>query len=131
MKLTVYSQNRIRETFANWGVPRDFADPMYNYLVYGFHPGSCFTAILANDFFGAIRSSHPANTVDALKVLVGWINDQCPKQAYGSYANIDAWCDMTAALRRPVLEQHRLVYTERDEVWMALKDQPTQEPVLY
>jgi hypothetical protein len=131
MNLTVYSQNRLRQTFVSWGVPKDFADPMYNYLVHGYQPGSFFTYALANDFAKAILSSHPANTIAALKTLVGWMRDTLPEETWGSHAKVDAWCDMTAALRRPVLEQHRLVYTERDEVWMALKDQPTQEPVLY
>ena len=131
MNLTVYSRNCIRKTFADWEVPRDFADPMYNYLVYGYQPGSCFTAVLANDFIGAIRSSHPANTVEAFKALAGWINECCPKVAQGNYDKVEAWCDMTSAMRRPILEKHRIVYTEKEEVWMALKDESTVEPVLY
>ena len=127
MNITVYSRNRLYETFSNWGVPRDFANPMANYLVYGYQPGSCFTAILANDFIGAVRHSHPANTVEALKALAGWLNECCPKAAYGSYDKVDAWCDMTSDMRRPILEKQGLVYTEKEEVWMALKD----EPVLY
>ena len=131
MKLTNYSQARIRGTFADWDVPADFADPMHNYLVYGYQPGSCFTAVLANDFIGAIRSSHPNNTVEAFKALAGWINECCPKVAQGSYAKVDEWCDMTWDLRRPILEKQGLVYTEKQEVWMILKDEPTVEPTLY
>lgn len=131
MNLTVYSQNRIRETFSKWGVPKDFADPMYNYLVYGYQPGSCFTAILANDFIGAVRHSHPQNTVEALKALTGWMADTLPTSIYGSYGKVDAWCDMTSAMRRPILEQHHIVYTSKEEVWMALKGEPTTEASLY
>ena len=50
MKLTKYSHNRLYETFAKWQVPKDFAEPMANYLVYGYSPGGCFTSVLANDF---------------------------------------------------------------------------------
>ena len=131
MNLTVYSRNLILSTFAKWDVPKDFADPMYNYLVYGYQPGSCFTAVLANDFIGAIRSSHPANTVEAFKSLAGWMADTLSTEIYGSYEKVDAWCDMTSAMRRPILEKHRIVYTEKEEVWMALKDESTVEPVLY
>lgn len=131
MNLTVYGRNRIFGTFSRWDVPREFADPMYNYLVYGYQPGGCFTAVLANDFIGAIRSSHPANTVEAFKALAGWINECCPNVAQGNYDKVEAWCDMTSAMRRPILEKHGLVYTEKEEVWMALKDTPTQEPILY
>jgi hypothetical protein len=131
MKLTVYSQNRIRETFSKWGVPKDFADPMFNYLVYGYSPGSCFTAVLANDFIGAVRSSHPNNTIEAFKALAGWISDTLPEEVYGSYDKVDKWCNMTSALRRPILEKHHIVLTEKQEVWMALKSEPTQEPMLF
>ena len=131
MNLTVYSQNRIRETFSKWGVTKDFADPMYNYLVYGFQPGSCFTAVLANDFIGAMRNSHPANTVEAFKDLSGWISDTLSKEMYGSYDKVDAWCNMPAVMRRPILENHRIVFTEKEEVWMALKGVSTVEASLY
>jgi hypothetical protein len=131
MDITVYSRDRLYETFSNWDVPREFADTMANYLIYGYQPGSCFTAVLSNDFIGAMRSSHPANSIEAFKALAGWIWDCCPKEAYGSYAQVESWCDITSAMRRPILEKRRLVFTEKEEVWMALKDTPTHEPVLY
>jgi hypothetical protein len=131
MNITVYSRNRLYETFAEWDVPRDFADIMANYLIYGYEPGSCFTAVLANDFLKAVSCSHPSNTINSFKALAGWIDEWCPKVAYGSYARVDAWCDITSAMRRPILEKCGLVFTEKEEVWMALKDTPTHEPVLY
>ena len=131
MNLTVYSQNRIRQTFATWDVPQGFARPMYDYLIYGHQPGSCFTAVLANDFMGAMGSSHSSNTVEAFKSLAGWIGDTLPISIYGSYDKVDAWCDMPAAMRRPILENHGLIYTEKEEVWMILKDEKTVQPILY
>jgi len=131
MNLTVYSQNRILETFAHWNVPKVFAAPMFNYLVYGYHPGSCFTAVLANDFMGAITRSHSSNSVEEFKSLARWMIDTLPVSIYGSYDKVDAWCDMPGAMRRPILENHGLVYTEKEEVWMILKEEPTVEPVLY
>jgi len=131
MNLTVYSQNRILETFAHWNVPKDFARPMYDYLIYGHQPGSCFTAVLANDFIGAITRSHSSNSVEAFKSLARWMIATLPEKTYGSYDRVDAWCDMTWDLRRPVLEKHKVVFTEKEEVWMILKEEPTVEPVLY
>jgi len=131
MIITVYSRNRLYETFSKWDVPRDFADPMANYLVYGYEPGSCFTAILANDFYAAIGSSHPANTVEAFKSLVGWINDCMPVEAFGSYEDVKSWCNQSKDCRRAVLEKYQLIFTEQEEVWMTLQDTPTNEPVLY
>ena len=131
MNLTVYSQNRLRGTFALWDVPKDFADPMYNYLVYGYQPGSFFSYVLANNFVKAILSSHPGNTIEALKHLVGWMRDSLPEETWGSYTKVDEWCDMTWDLRRPILERCGLIYTEKEEVWLILKDEPTVEPTLY
>jgi len=131
MKLSDYSRNKFRATFVHWKVPADFADPYYNYLVHGFSPGSCFTAILANDFMSAMSRSHPANTVEAFKALVGWIRDSMPGSAYGSYEAVNEWQTLTSDQRRAILEQHNLIFTAKEETWLALKGEPTFDPVLY
>ncbi len=131
MKLTDYSRNLLLATFAKWNVPKDFAEPMYNYLVFGWSPGSCFTSVLANDFHGAIARSHPANTIEALKHLGGWILDCAPREAHGSYDAVSNWCYLKPKARRQILEEYGLIYTEEKEVWMTLQSQPTTEPILY
>lgn len=131
MKITKYNRNRLLKTFEYWKVPRDFAEPMYNYLIHGWNPGSCFTSVLANDFCGAIQRSHPANTIEALKSLSGWIQDTVPHCAWGSYPAVDDWCYLSAEKRRKILEDNDLIYTEEEEVMLALRNQYTQEPYLY
>jgi hypothetical protein len=131
MNLTPYSRNRILETFQRWNVPKEFADPMYNYLVYGFSPGSCFTSVLANDFLSAVSRSHPGNTIEAFKALAGWIRDTVPAEARGSYAAVDHWLSLTGPVRREVLESAGLVLTADQEMWATLKNVRTTEPVLY
>ena len=131
MKLTDYSRNRLLATFHKWDVPKDFADPMYNYLVHGYSPGGFFTSVLANDFHSAISRSHPGNTIEALKQLGGWILDQMPLEAKGSYNNVEVWCSLPADVRRDILEDYELIYTEQQEIMMALQGQSTAEPVLY
>jgi hypothetical protein len=131
MKLTPYSRNKILETFQRWDVPKEFADPMYNYLVHGYSPGGFFTSVLANDFGGAIARSHPANTIEALKHLGGWITECAPRESYGGYDVVSNWCYLPPASRRLILEENNLIYSERDEVMMTLQDKPTNEPVLY
>ena len=131
MKLTDYSRNLLLSTFSKWGVDKDFADPMYNYLVNGYSPGSCFTAVLANDFSRAVACSHPSNTITAFKALAGWISDCAPREAHGSYEAINHWCYLPAEARRQILEEYGLVYTEEKEVWMILEGKSTTEPVLY
>ena len=131
MNLTKYSRIRLMESFARWDVPKEFAEPFYNYLVWGFRPGGCFEAVLANDFAKAISRSHPNNTVEAFKALVGWIRDTVPEEAVGSYEKINAWCGINPGQRRIILEHNRLVYTNEEEVWKILKDERAVEPVLY
>lgn len=131
MNITVYSRNRMYETFSKWDVPRDFADPMANYLIYGYNPGSCFTSVLANDFYGAIQRSHPANTIEAFKALTGWIHSEMPRDAYGSYDAVNNWCYLPAAHRRTILEKCQLIFTEQEEIMLTLKEESTVEPVLY
>jgi hypothetical protein len=104
---------------------------MYNYLVHGFNPGSCFTAVLANDFHGAILSSHPGNTIQALKALTGWIYDTLPRDARGNYKAVDEWCYLKDIERRLILERKELIYNEEEEVMMTLQSKPTVEPVLF
>jgi hypothetical protein len=119
------------QTFATWDVPKEFADPMYNYLVYGYHPGSFFGYVLSNNFAKAILSSHPSNTVEAFKSLVGWIDSTVPEEAHGSYDKVDAWCGINPEQRRIILEHNRLIYTNKEEVILILKDEHTVEPHLY
>jgi hypothetical protein len=121
MIITHFSQQRVYATFRQWDVPMDFAEPMANYVMYGLEPGSCFTAVLANDFGAAMLSSHPNNSVEAFKTLVGWMRSHLPPRAYGSYERVRAWIDLDAVERRAVLELNRLIYTAREETWMALK----------
>lgn len=133
MNLTKYSKNRLLNTFAQWEVPKEYADPLYNYLVFGFYPGSFWAAALANDFQGAIMRSHPANTIGALKAAVGWLNDTLEHGvAWGDYHAVEHWLrEMTPAERRSVLESNRLVYTEQEEMVLVLRDEPTHEPILW
>ena len=131
MKLSEHSKNRLLHTFAQWSVPKDYADPMYNYLVYGFEPGSFFTAVLANDFCGAIQRSHPANTIEALKHLVGWMRDAVPVKAMGSYQAVKDWISLDPEQRRATLEWRGLIYSVEDEMMLVLQGERTVEPILW
>jgi hypothetical protein len=131
MEITEYSKSNIYHTFKNWRVDKDFADPMFNYLVHGFEPGSCFTSVLANDFFGAITRSHPANTVEAFKALAKWIQDTVPSEARGSYEAVQHWTTLDKDIRRSILEEHRLIFTQEQEVWMILQGIKKEMPMFY
>ena len=131
MNLSAHSRNRIMKTFSKWHVPKDFADPMYNYLVYGWAPGSCFSSVLANDFAGAISRSHPGNTIEAFKALVGWIDSTVPEEAWGSYNAIATWTNLSIMERRAILERKLLIYTAKEELFMVIKEPNPFEVELY
>ena len=132
MNITKHSHRRFMISANRWTVPRDYFDPLYNYLVHGFEPGSFWTAVLANDFARAIQSSHPSNTIEALKNTVGWMRDSFPVESYGGYPNIKAWMELDSSIRRISLEAAGLIYTEQDEIMLALKgERPEPEPVLW
>ena len=128
MKLTDHSKNRLMASLQHWKVPKDFAEPMYNYLVYGFEPGSFFRGWYANDATSIIRS-HASNTVEALKALTRWMINCMPDPAWGSHDKVNHWLKMSASDRRFVLEEYELVYTEQEEIMLVLKSEPTHEPL--
>ena len=116
---------------SRWQVPREYFDPLMNYLIHAFEPGSMWMGVLANDWRGAIQSSHPANTIDALKYATGWIHDAFPKESYGSYAQIAAWMKLSDHDRRMILEGSGLLLTEQQEVMHGLRGEQVEEPQLY
>lgn len=130
MTISVYSKNRLKETMSTWRVEREYGEVICNYLINGWEPGSFFTSLLANDCMGALSRSHPGNSVQALKNLVGWIQDQMPRSAWGSYEAVEYWTNLTQDGRRHILEMHRLIYTEKEETWMAVKGETTEDPLM-
>lgn len=121
MMLSTYSEEKLYKSFDYWQVDAEYADPIFKYLVYGFHPGSFFTYVLCNDFVNAIASSHPANTIPALKKLVGWIVNCAPDECWGNVDKVNQWIAMSNQERRTILEKHDLIYTPKEETWAAVK----------
>jgi hypothetical protein len=131
MKLTKLSKYRFYRSAKDWEVDMEYAQAMYNYFVHGFQPGGFFTALLANDAFGALSRSHPANTAQSLKNLVGWINNMPLRDvAYGSYAAVDRWLTATPSFRREILEKAHLIFTEEDEIMLVLKGENIDPPYI-
>ena len=131
MNLTKFSRDRMMVTASRWTVPRDYFEPLYNYLVHGFEPGSFWSAVLANDFMRAVQHSHPSNDILALKSTVGWIQDSFPVESYGNRFIVGDWVNRSGHERRQILESARMVYTEQEEVMMALQGKKSYEPMLY
>jgi len=132
MNITKFSRNRMMLSATRWTVAREYFDPLYNYLVHGYEPGSFWSAVLANDFMRAISSSHPSNDIPALKHTVGWIRDSFPEESYGNHHVVSEWIKLSSLERRIILERSRLIYTEQEEIMLGLKgEQIAPEPVLW
>lgn len=117
------SEDRLKASLRHWMVDWEYAQPMINYLVHGFNPGSFFTAVLANDFTRAMSHSHPSNTISALKNLGLWITNCMPPEAWGDYDRIDRWTNgWSPELRRRALEDSQLIYTAEEETWKVLSE---------
>jgi hypothetical protein len=129
MNITKFSRDRMMLTATRWSVPRDYIEPLYNYLVYGFEPGSFWSAVLANDFMRAVQHSHPGNSIEALKSTVGWIRDNFPEEAYGDSDKVILWQDLESVQRRRILESKDMIYTEQEEIMLALTGTKTYEPI--
>ena len=128
MQLSDHSRNRLLHTFSLWDVPHEYRGHVYGYLVQGWPPGSFYTAVFANDFAGAMAHSHPSNRIDTLKYLSGWIQNHMPEQAYGSYDAVEKWLGMSDDDQRTALEQAKLIYDTKTEVWLILKNEHTSDP---
>ena len=131
MQLTKFSRERMILSASRWTVPQEYFDPLYNYLVHGFEPGSFWTAVLANDWHRAISSSHPSNTIEHLKMATGWIHDSFPVESYSSYRNVKSWMALEPVDRRMILEECHLIYTEQEEIIKGLRGDQSTEPLLY
>lgn len=131
MKLSVYSRYRILKSTSHLEqeyylgsefINLDFFDPIYNYLVHGFTPGSFFTAVLANDFASAILHSHPSNSIEDLKKLVRWIQSIGSRGiVHGDYDIVASWTIKSDDERRFILEEMGLIFTEEEEIIMTLR----------
>jgi hypothetical protein len=76
--------------------------------------------------------SHPANTVEGLKMLSIWLqNSGLKTQAWGNYNTVDRWLRMDEGLRRALLEQAELIYSQEQEIMMTLKGEKTYTPLLF
>jgi hypothetical protein len=126
-----HSKARFYIGILQWRVPEEMAEPMLNYLYYGFSPGSFYTAVLANDALGAFASSHPGNRMTDLKALAGWIRDYAPNNSWGGYDTVKEWQALTYEQRRAILEARHLIYTPQQETWLTLEHGIPDDPVQY
>lgn len=132
MSLGQLSKNHIKQTAADWEVPKDHWDPLFRYLVNGFDPGGFWSAVLSNDWFKAIQRSHPRNDIQSLKSASAWIQASWPRSSWGSSEIVDQWLRLTDDERRQHLENVGLAYDPKKEVELILRGtEIKEEPQLW
>jgi hypothetical protein len=122
MELTKFSVKQFYDLAEYWRVDREYSEPMFNYLVHGFSPGSFFTYVLCNDCINAILSSHPANEIQNLKYLMKWMVNCMPREAFGDSDRVQKWLAMDSKDRRRILEEKGLILSPKEETWLALNE---------
>jgi len=122
MNISRFSKQRLETLFKTEHVSEEYSLPLFNYLVHGFKPGSFWESVLANDFFDAMRSSHPSNQIVHLKYATRWIYYYAPDVAIGSYEKVDNWLKLSEDERRTILEECELIYTSKEDTWLALTE---------
>lgn len=129
MEISEYSRKHFNDICEYWSVDQEYYEHMFNYLVYGFRPGSFFYFILCNDWSNAIIHSHPSNRVENLKSLTKWILNRMPPDAWGNSSKVESWMRLSNTDRRKVLEEYDLLLTPEQETWKALTDERITEYV--
>lgn len=92
-------------------IPDHTKEAIEHYLIRGYHPGGFLSAVLAGEFYRAIKTADTANR-QMLWVIGNWILYNAPRQSWGSYNAIDQWCDDVGNCRSNYvlkLEKQRVV----------------------
>jgi hypothetical protein len=122
MNISRFSKQRLETLFKTEHVSEEYSLPLLNYLIHGLKPGSFWESVLANDFLGAMMSIHPSNQIVHLKYASIWISHRMPPIAVGSYEKVDNWLKLSEDERRTILEECELIYTSKEDTWLALTE---------
>ena len=72
------------------GLPDHMQDAMKNYIEHGIEPGSFLSAVLCNDFMGAVGRADHINR-HCLADYAMWLHNYAPPACFGSGEKFVAW----------------------------------------
>ena len=101
-----------------WNLQQEHVESLFAYFVYGFDPGSFFTALLENNMYEAACHSHPANRWEDIRNTCRWIVNSAPRNSYGSQKKVEAWMNQTDDERRKCCEDANILMS----AWDMLKE---------
>lgn len=110
------------QTFKLWPVPKQWQTELHNYIIQGWMPGSFHTALFANDLLGAALHTHPMNDWDSIVHFMKWVKNNAPREAWGSYEDVQYWYNLTPKIRNMILLRNNLILTDEETMWESLKE---------
>lgn len=74
------------------GLPEHIQGAMQRYVEHRLHPGSFLTAVLSNDFIGAVQRADDINK-ERLVDIATWVWQELPIACWGSEEKVSRWLD--------------------------------------
>lgn len=78
-------------------VPIRFHKGLIRWVVSGIHPGGFLTSVLVNNFMHALMRCDGQLSVEDLRNLARWLNNECPVECFGSSIKFQNWRDKKEA----------------------------------
>lgn len=88
----------MRYTFRHWSIPDRMMGAITRYLEQGIPPGDFLTAVIDNDFQGAIGRADEENMAN-LPAYAAYFSNEAPSPCWGSPAKRRAWLEAKDAER--------------------------------
>jgi hypothetical protein len=102
--------------FEHHQIPEHTRETLVGYLMQGWEPGGFVTSMLAMDMERAVYAADVVNGKN-IQPIARWIIEYCPRESWGSYEQVDAWCKDINGRRTQFTEQ-----VEKEAVWNLLKE---------
>lgn len=77
--------------FDNYKVPDHAQETLKNYLTRGWSPGGFVESMMAMDMQRAVYAADHINRA-YMADIARWIIENAPRESWGSYEQVDAWC---------------------------------------
>jgi hypothetical protein len=102
--------------FDHHKIPNHTRETLVNYLTKGWEPGGFVTSMLAMDMERAVYAADVVNGKN-IQPIARWIIEYCPRESWGSYDQVEAWCKDINGRRSEFATR-----VEKNEVWNLLKE---------
>ena len=85
--------------FREWTIPSHMMEGIQRYIEHGIPPGDFLTAVITNDFQGAVGRADDENQ-HHLPAYAAYFYNEAPSECWGSDEKMIAWIEMKRAAGR-------------------------------